>query len=242
MEFNDALRYIASLETRILHLQQILKHWVHYIPQDVMLQYEIPQELDSSHTLQLQAPQVLPAAHGRKKAPSSSPKSEELWKKPLLNLIQTIPSAEKWSGTISTPRVSVLDVLFEIEAPLNERDSTTFQYQHADILQTLGNYASLTETCANDAKWTIFLVKYRKFMLAALCHVACCIGVDPQLVNDMMKFISKAKSDHLQELRHGAAWGAEAIDRLQIESNWDIRSGDILFYCQIPSPIFLLRS
>ncbi|KAI3127951.1 hypothetical protein CBS147325_9988 [Penicillium roqueforti] len=46
----------------------------------------------------------------------------------------------------------------------------------------------------------------------------------------MMRWISKGGANHLQELRHGAAWGVEAIDRLQTESGWDIRSGDILFY------------
>ncbi|KAJ5318581.1 hypothetical protein N7476_005001 [Penicillium atrosanguineum] len=235
MEHNDAFDYIANLERRIYRLKRILRECVPYLPQDVILGCQIPQELDSSHILQLPvspAPPAPSSVQDRRSPPSSSSAPQETWRKPLRIFIDKIPFARKWPGTISPPPVSVLDVLFQNDTALRERDSSTtdIRYRHSDILQTLGNYASLTQKCVNDAKWANFIVSYQKFVLGALCHVACCLGVDPTSVNNMMLSISKGKPDHLQELRHGAAWGAAAIDRLERESSWDIRSGDILFY------------
>ena len=244
MEPNYTFHYIANLERRIYHLQQTLREWVPYVPQDVISRCQIPQDLDSSHLLELPAPQAPSASQDKRVDPSGSPASEETWKRPLRAFIDRIPSASKWPDTISPPQVSVLEILFQSDAPLKEWGSSTtpIQYRHSDILQTIGEYATLTQKCANDVKWAKSVVSYQKFLLGALCHVACCLGVDPKSVDKMMQFISKGKSDHLQELRHGAAWGASAIDRLQTESNWDIRSGDILFYCQTSLLICPFRS
>ncbi|CDM29073.1 unnamed protein product [Penicillium roqueforti FM164] len=171
MESSNDFHYVADLKRHICHLEEILREWKRYVPQDVILRSQIPLETTPSHLLQPQISQTLSATQCRRH-------------------------------------------------PLS------------DIIQTIGAFASLAQKCANDVKWAKYIVSYQKLLLGALCHIACCLGVDPKSVDKTMNLISKGGPDHLQELRHGAAWGVKAIDRLQTESNWDIRSGDILFYCQ----------
>lgn len=244
METSDTSQYVAGLERHICRLQQILREWTPYVPQHIIMRSQLPLEIDTTHLPQPPVPLDPSVSQCRKLSVSGSSSSEETWRKPLRTFINRIPSAEKWSGIVSHPRVSVLDLLFQIDTRLCDGESTSLiQYQHSDvIMQTLGAYASLTQRCANNVKWATFIASYQKFLLGALCHVACCLGKDPKSVDKMMGFISKGGPDHLQELRHGAAWGVEAIDRLQRESDWDIRSGDILFYCEVILPIRFIQS
>lgn len=234
MESSNDFHYVADLKRHICHLEEILREWKRYVPQDVILRSQIPLETTPSHLLQPQISQTLSATQCRRHPLSGTSGSEETWKKPLRTFINRIPSVEKWPGTVLPPQVSVLNLLFQSETLLRDSDSptSTIQYRHSDIIQTIGAFASLAQKCANDVKWAKYIVSYQKLLLGALCHIACCLGVDPKSVDKTMNLISKGGPDHLQELRHGAAWGVKAIDRLQTESNWDIRSGDILFYCQ----------
>ena len=246
MESSNAIHYVASLERHIYHLQGILREWTPYIPQHVLVRSQIPLETTPSHLLQPPSSQTLSVTQRKRVSLSGSSRSEDTWMKPLESFINKIPCAEKWSGAVSSsfPRISVLDLLFQSEGCLRDSDPPTsaIPSRHSDIIQTLGAFASLAQKCANNAKWARLMSSYQNFLLSALCHVACCLGVDPNSVNKMMRCISKGGANHLQELRHGAAWGVEAIDRLQTESGWDIRSGDILFYCQASLPIGFIRS
>jgi hypothetical protein len=105
------------------------------------------------------------------------------------------------------------------------------QRQHTNILHTLESYALLTQRCADSAKLAKLIASYQKFLFGALCHVACCVGIDERVVNKMMGSISNGNPEHLRQIRLAAAWGVAAVDRLQCKSKWGMRSGDILFYC-----------
>lgn len=234
MESRNSLCYIADLERRIYRLQHVLREWTPYVPQEVILRSQIPVEIVLSSNAELHSSQDPQLSKRKRGSLPNFSDAEETWRKPLRAFINKIPPAEKWQDTVSPSSPSVLEVLFQREPRMreNEVSISPTQCRHSNILQTLEDYASLAQKCTNNAKWTKLFASYQRFLLGALCHVACCVGADPKSVNETMGLISKGGPDHLHELRLGAAWGVEAIDRLQTESDWDIRSGDILFFCE----------
>jgi hypothetical protein len=244
MDPSNSLCYIADLERHIYRLQQVLREWTPYVPQEVILRSQIPVEIVLSGNAQLHSLQDPQASKRKRGSLSNFSDAEETWRKPLRAFINKIPPAEKWQDTVSSSSPSVLEVVFQRESRLRENEGSIppTQCRHSNILQTLEDYALLAQKCTNNAKWARLVASYQRFLLSALCHVACCVGVDPKAVNDTMGLISKGGPDHLHELRLGAAWGVEAIDRLQTESDWDIRSGDIFFFCESGISIYFTYS
>jgi hypothetical protein len=83
-----------------------------------------------------------------------------------------------------------------------------------------------------DAQWYKLVASYEKFVLTALAHVVSFKNVEPKFVDKMMEHVSDGRSSgQLRELRRGVSWAVQATSCLH-ERGWDIRSGDIMFYCQ----------
>jgi hypothetical protein len=243
MDSNNAFNYVARLERYISLLHQVLGEWRVYVPSDVIQRSQVPFEFSSPQVFLSQSPQSSPSSEDERLSSSGSSQREGKWRKPLDSFIKKIPSAEKWTKALcskptspnsESPALFILHLLFQKNTRVGENKPlmSAIQNRHSNILDTLEAYASLAQRCADDAKQSKLIASYQKFILGALCHVACCTGVDEKLVNKMMVLISNGGSDHLRQMRLGVAWAVTAIDRLQTESDWGIRSGDIFFYCQ----------
>ncbi|CRL30284.1 unnamed protein product [Penicillium camemberti] len=112
MEPSNASDYVADLERQIYGLRQILREWTPYVPPHVLVRSQIPREITSSHLLRPPVSQPLSATKHKGVSLSGLSRLEETWKKPLENFINRIPCAEKWSGAVSLPQISILDLLF----------------------------------------------------------------------------------------------------------------------------------
>ena len=233
MESSNIASYVALLEQQNYHLQCIVQQWKPYVPDIIVQKSQIcrailprppshfPPSSSPSHQVQLNRQHSLPRAT----------KSEEKWRKQLETFINKIPTAEKWSERAIVPSVSTLGVILQSDTitASTETRGLTVRHESPNILPIVEHYALFIESCVKDAKQSKLIAAFSKFLFCALCHVACCVGADLKDVNKAMGIISKGSPPHLDELRHGVAWGSEAIDRLH--EKWGIRSGDILFHC-----------
>jgi hypothetical protein len=232
--------YVSSLERQIQSLHLILQEWAAYVPQDVVLKSQISFVINPQVS-QLESSQNSLSSQRQKTLPPSPPEPEEAWRKILISFIKKIPTAKNWSKAISPASLetkslsspSILESLLkepgQIEGGLSSVPG--IQRQHTNILHTLESYALLTQKCAESAKLAKLIASYQTFLFVALCHVACCVGIDEKVVDKMMGSISNGNPEHRRQMRLAAAWGVAAVDRLQCKSKWGMRSGDILFYC-----------
>lgn len=233
MEVSNASHYVYRLEKQIHELQEIIREWAPYVPQELIQRsqslIEIPLTLHS-HSFSSDSELI----QGQRSIPSKQSNREPEWSRHLKAFIKKIPPAKKWPDTAPGSSVSVLDLIFRGDAPPERGQAPILetQCQTSNPLQIVEAYASFAKRFSECAQWSKLIASYQKLLLGVLCHVACCMGVDPKLVDKMMGMISKGQAAHLQELRLGAVWAVEATDRLQAEGNWDIRSGDIVFYCK----------
>ncbi|KAE8155750.1 hypothetical protein BDV40DRAFT_108932 [Aspergillus tamarii] len=166
--------------------------------------------------------------------------AENEWKAKLKVYIDQVPTAERWSKSITIPSSSLLDLILktkELTVPVKTLNEG-FQ-QSSTITSSAKHCYLLTEYAKANANQSRLVASFMDFLFCCVCHVACCLGASVRDVNSKMGQISRGKPAYLQEVRQGVAWQLNATDQLQMIGGWGIRSGDIVFH--FPPTFKLLR-
>lgn len=232
MESSSIENYIASLEWRVYRLQHTLQEWRPHVPDAVVRQSQI---LQTPSYLSFDPTPNAPTRQGELASSSKPVRGADKWRIQLKRFIDKIPPAVEWSRKVHVSDFSILDLIIKGDAKIIQSFSASSPSPQGSsrVIDSLERFALFTDTWVKNAKRSRLVATYLKFLFCSICHVACCNGVQTKHVNQAMELISKGKPDHLKDLRYGALWGVEAIDRLHREGNWGIRSGDILFNCEL---------
>ncbi|RAK85825.1 hypothetical protein BO79DRAFT_220445 [Aspergillus costaricaensis CBS 115574] len=138
-----------------------------------------------------------------------------------------LEQAKDWTCSLKPPQ-RILDLIFQLNTSATSTKEQVIQ-PHPNIISVVQHFSEITVSSFKDSRILRLLAKYNKLIFCAICHVACCAGASKQNVDSAMKRLSNSHSSYLDQLRQGAAWQLEAINKLHENSEWGLRSSDILF-------------
>lgn len=226
MDARTQAGYVTRLEQYILQLQSVIRMWQPYVPQHVIRQSPAiwEQHIPAERSLEV----LQPSIHNNSDAPASEGGVTRR-SLALQAYIKRIPRAKDWTCSLKPPQ-RILDLIFQLNTSATPTKEQVIQ-PHPNIISVVQHFSEITVSSVKDSRILRLLAKYNKLIFCAICHVACCAGASKHNVDSAMKRLSNSHSSYLDQLRQGAAWQLEAINKLHENSEWGLRSGDILFDC-----------